>query len=309
MNDLLTDSFELPRMGASKDEGDLEAGTSVAGNAASDLGMADFFKHVKDIEKLMEKLSKQLQKLQEAHEESKSVTKASAMKAIKQRMEKDVDEVGKVARNIKQKLESLDADNVANRKKPGCEKDTSVDRSRMAMTATLKKKLKERMSDFQTLRQMIQDEYREVVERRVFTVTGTKADEETIERLIETGDSEQIFQKAIQEQGRGQIMDTLAEIQERHDAVKDIEKKLLELHQIFLDMAVLVESQGDMLDNIETQVSNAVEHVQTGTVALQKAKSLQRSSRKWMCIAIIILLIIVVIIVVAVIKPWKSNKG
>uniref|UniRef100_A0A0C9RQX8 TSA: Wollemia nobilis Ref_Wollemi_Transcript_22028_1300 transcribed RNA sequence n=1 Tax=Wollemia nobilis TaxID=56998 RepID=A0A0C9RQX8_9CONI len=306
MNDLLKDNVELPRMGASKDEGDLEAGTATN---ASDMGMSEFFKQVKDIEKLMDKLNKQLQKLQEAHEESKSVTKASAMKAIKQRMEKDVDEVGKVARNIKLKLESLDADNAASRKKPGCEKGTSVDRSRMSMTATLKKKLKDRISDFQALRQMIQDEYREVVERRVFTVTGTKADEETIERLIETGDSEQIFQKAIQEQGRGQIMDTLAEIQERHDAVKDIEKKLLELHQIFMDMAVLVESQGEMLDNIENQVSNAVDHVQSGTVALQKAKSLQRSSRKWMCIAIIILLIIVAIIVVAVIKPWKSKQA
>jgi syntaxin 1B/2/3 len=308
MNDLLTDSFELPRMGASKDALDLEAGTSVTANP-SDLGMEDFFKQVKDIEKLMEKLNKQLQKLQDAHEESKSVTKASAMKAIKQRMEKDVDEVGKIARNIKQKLESLDADNVANRKKPGCEKGTSVDRSRMTMTTTLKKKLKDRMSDFQTLRQMIQEEYREVVERRVFTVTGTKADEETIDRLIETGDSEQIFQKAIQEQGRGRIMDTLAEIQERHDAVKDIEKKLLDLHQIFLDMAVLVESQGDMLDNIETQVSNAVDHVQSGTVALQKAKTLQQNSRKWMCIAIIILLIIVAVIVVGVIKPWQSKQA
>nr|ADE75779.1 unknown [Picea sitchensis] len=308
MNDLLTDSFELPRMGASKDALDLEAGTSVTANP-SDLGMEDFFKQVKDIEKLMEKLNKQLQKLQDAHEESKSVTKASAMKAIKQRMEKDVDEVGRIARNIKQKLESLDADNVANRKKPGCEKGTSVDRSRMTMTTTLKKKLKDRMSDFQTLRQMIQEEYREVVERRVFTVTGTKADEETIDRLIETGDSEQIFQKAIQEQGRGRIMDTLAEIQERHDAVKDIEKKLLDLHQIFLDMAVLVESQGDILDNIETQVSNAVDHVQSGTVALQKAKTLQRNSRKWMCIAIIILLIIVAVIVVGVVKPWQSKQA
>lgn len=308
MNDLLADSVELPRMGASRDALDLEAGTSVNANT-SDLGMEDFFKQVKEIEKLMEKLNKQLQKLQDAHEESKSVTKASAMKAIKQRMEKDVDEVGKIARNIKQKLESLDADNVANRKKPGCEKGTGVDRSRMTMTTTLKKKLKDRMSDFQTLRQMIQEEYREVVERRVFTVTGTKADEETIDRLIETGDSEQIFQKAIQEQGRGRIMDTLAEIQERHDAVRDIEKKLLDLQQIFLDMAVLVESQGDMLDNIETQVSNAVDHVQSGTVALQKAKTLQRNSRKWMCIAIIILLIIVAVIVVGVVKPWQTKQS
>lgn len=32
-----------------------------------------------------------------------------------------------------------------------------------------------------------------------------------------------------------QIMDTLAEIQERHDAVRDLEKKLLDLQQVNLD--------------------------------------------------------------------------
>ena len=52
-----------------------------------------------------------------------------------------------------------------------------------------------------------------------------------------------------------QVEDTLAEIQERHDAVKELEKGLLDLHQVFLDMAVLVEAQGEMLDNIEAQVT------------------------------------------------------
>ncbi|KAA8524593.1 hypothetical protein F0562_011016 [Nyssa sinensis] len=177
------------------------------------------------------------------------------------------------------------------------------------MTNALTKKFRDLMTEFQTLRQRIQDEYREVVERRVITVTGTRPDEETIDHLIETGNSEQIFQNAIQGMGRGQVLNTLEEIQERHDAVKEIEKKLLDLHQIYLDMAVLVEAQGDLLDNIESQVSNAVDHVQSGTTALQNAKKLQRNSRKWMCIAIIILLIIVAVIVLGVIKPWKSSKG
>ena len=46
---------------------------------------------------------------------------------------------------------------------------------------------------------------RDVVERRVFTVTGQRPAEEDVERLIETGESETIFQKAILEQGRGQV--------------------------------------------------------------------------------------------------------
>jgi len=45
---------------------------------------------------------------------------------------------------------------------------------------------------------------RDVVERRVFTVTGKMPAEEDVEQLIETGESETIFQKAILEQGRGQ---------------------------------------------------------------------------------------------------------
>ena len=52
------------------------------------------------------------------------------------------------------------------------------------------------------------------------------------------------------------MLDTLAEVQERHEAVKELEKSLMELHQVFLDMAVLVEAQGEMLDNIEQQVGN-----------------------------------------------------
>lgn len=307
MNDLLSESFEIPRGQASRD-GDIEMGAN-APMHSGELGLENFFKKVQDIEKQIDKLNKLLKKLQDAHEESKAITKAASMKVIKQRMEKEVDEVGKIARFVKSKIEELDRENLANRQKPGCGKGTAVDRSRTQTTVAMKKKFKDKMAEFQVLRENIHQENREVVERRVFTVTGAKADEETIDRLIETGDSEQIFQKAIQEQGRGQIMDTVAEIQERHDAVRELERKLLDLQQIFMDMAVLVDAQGDMLDNIESQVSSAVDHVQSGNTALQRAKSLQKSSRKWMCIAILILLIIVVIIVVAVIKPWSSNKG
>lgn len=302
MNDLLSES-EYGRNHSSR-SGDIELGE---GAHSGELALQGFFKKVQEIDKQYDKLNVLLRKLQDAHEESKAVTKASAMKSIKQRMEKDVDEVQKIARTIKVKIEDLDKDNLASRQKPGQGKGSAVDRSRTTTTLGLKKKLKDKMAEFQTLRENIHQEYREVIERRVFTVTGNHADEQTIDNLIETGDSEQIFQKAIQEQGRGQVMDTLAEIQERHDAVREVERKLLELQQIFMDMAVLVEAQGDMLDNIESQVSSAVDHVQSGNTALQKAKSLQKSSRKWMCIAIIILLIIVAVVVVTVLKPWQKG--
>ncbi|KAI3877370.1 hypothetical protein MKX03_026427 [Papaver bracteatum] len=299
MNDLLTNSFEFPRgeiqRSALKNSGELRLDT--------------YFKQVEDIEKEIDKLSRILKKLQDENEESKSTSKAPTMKAIKQRMAKDVDEVSRIALLAKAKIEQLDKENLANRQKPGAGKGTAIERTRSASTLALKKKLRDKMSEFQTLRQTIHQEYRDVVERRVFTVTGQRVDEDIIDHLIETGESEQIFQKAIQEQGRGQILGTLAEIQERHETVKELEGKLLDLQQIFLDMAVMVEAQGEILDNIESQVSNAVDHVNLGNNALLKAKKKQKSSRKWTCIAILILLIIIIIALVSVFKPWTSKDG
>lgn len=123
------------------------------------------------------------------------------------------------------------------------------------------------------------------------------------------GESETFLQKAIQEQGRGRILDTINEIQERHDAVKDIEKSLNELHQVFLDMAVLVEHQGAQLDDIEGNVKRANSLVRSGADRLVKARFYQKNTRKWTCYAILLLLIIVVLVVLFTVKPWESNGG
>ncbi|KAL0908061.1 hypothetical protein M5K25_022528 [Dendrobium thyrsiflorum] len=135
----------------------------------TDYGMEEFFKQVKQVEELMIKLSNNLKKLQEADEEIKAVTKATTMKAFKKRMDRDMDEVGIIAHAIKMKLEEIDPDNLENRKNPGCGKETAVVRSRTAMTVSLKKKLRDKVNDFQNLRQSIQ-EYREIVQRRFLQV-------------------------------------------------------------------------------------------------------------------------------------------
>ncbi|KAK8961500.1 Syntaxin-132 [Platanthera guangdongensis] len=128
------------------------------------------------------------------------------------------------------------------------------------------------------------------------SATGNRPDEETIDQLIETGNGEQIFQIAIQEQGLvSQVTTTLAEIQERGDA-------------IFYDMSVFVGAQGDILDNIDSQVSGAADDIQSGTAALLDAKKPQKNSRKWIIMAIIFLFVVVIVILVAVLRPWSSGS-
>ncbi|KAG6420447.1 hypothetical protein SASPL_116974 [Salvia splendens] len=63
----------------------------------------------------------------------------------------------------------------------------------------LGKKLKTMMDDFQGLRARMNEEYKETVGRRYFTVTGQKADEDLIENLISSGESESFMQKDARE--------------------------------------------------------------------------------------------------------------
>ena len=119
--------------------------------------------------------------------------------------------------------------------------------------------------------------------------------------MVGAGESENFLRKAIEQQGRASVMDTIQEIQERHDAVKVIERNLNELHQVFLDMAVLVQTQGEQLDDIESHVARADSYVRGGVQQLHVARKHQKNTRKWTCIAILILIIIILIIVLPIV--------
>ncbi|XVF87569.1 hypothetical protein PTKIN_Ptkin18bG0130900 [Pterospermum kingtungense] len=261
------------------------------------INLDKFFEDVENVKEDMRSVERLYKALQEANEESKTVHNAKAMKQLRARMDTDVEQVLKRVKVIKGKLEALERSNAASRNVPGCGPGSSADRTRSSVVSGLGKKLKVMMDDFQGLRSRMQAEYKETVERRYFTITGQRPDEDTIDNLISSGESESFLQRAIQEQGRGQILDTISEIQERHDAVKEIEKNLIELHQIFLDMAALVEAQGHQLNDIESHVAHASSFVRRGTEHLEEAREYQKSSRKWTCIAILAGAILIIVLI------------
>ncbi|XP_059274599.1 syntaxin-124-like [Lycium ferocissimum] len=308
MNDLFSNSFKKYQdLKKQVQLDDLEGGqVGQSGNESIDL--AKFFEDVENVKEDMNNVEKLYKKLQESNEESKLVHNAKTVKEIRSRMDSDVSQVLKRVKMIKGKLEALERSNAAHRKIPGCGPGSSADRTRTSVVSGLGKKLKVLMDDFQALRARMNDEYKETVARRYFTVTGEKANDELIENLISSGESESFLQKAIQEQGRGQIMDTISEIQERHDAVKEIEKNLIELHQIFLDMAALVEAQGQQLNDIESHVAHASSFVRRGTEQLTEAREIQKSSRKCTCIAIFLIILLVILLTFPLWWPLIASK-
>ncbi|XVE66245.1 hypothetical protein DITRI_Ditri08aG0064900 [Diplodiscus trichospermus] len=297
MNDLFSSSFKkYSDLKQQVHFDDLEADKETV------LNLDNFFEDVDNVKDDMKVVEKLYKRLQESNEETKTAHHAKAVKDLRARMNSNIEHVLKRVKVIKKKIEALERSNAAHRKLPGCGPGSSADRTRTSVVSGLGNKLKDMMDDFLGLRAKMAEEYKETLERRYFTVTGEKADEEMIENLIASGESETFFQKAIQEQGRGQILDTISEIQERRDAIKEIEKSLMELHQLFLDMAVLVEAQGHQLNDIESHVAHASSFVMRGTEQLEIAKDYQKNSRKWGCIAIVLGVFLIVVILLPVLS-------
>ncbi|KAJ4758913.1 syntaxin [Rhynchospora pubera] len=290
---------------------DEESGeVQMTGHAAAAAGASldRFFEDVEAIKDELKEIDRLQKSLEESNEKGKTLHNASAVKSLRAKMDADVALALKKAKLIKIKLESLDRANAANRSLPGCGPGTSTDRTRTSVVSGLRKKLKDSMDAFVELRKTISAEYRETVERRYYTVTGEKPDEATVDALIESGEGERFLQRAIQEQGRGRVIDVISEIQERHNAVTQIERSLLELQQVFMDMAVLVTTQGEQLDDIESQVGKARSFVERGREQLQVARNHQKNTRKWTCFAIILLLVIILVIVLPIVLR-NTNKN
>ena len=68
----------------------------------------------------------------------------------------------------------------------------------------------------------------------------------------------------------------------------------MELSQMFLDFAVLVEEQGELIDNIEQGVVVAMDRIEAGNENLEKSIVYQKSARKWMCFAVILIMIVII---------------
>jgi syntaxin 1B/2/3 len=281
---------------------DLESGRGVemstSWNKADPLSMADFFREIGVVQNEVENVKHLLEKLRMTNEESRGVHRAEALKALRTQMDGDVLAVVKSARFMKAKLGELDKANFAHRQVQGCEEGSAIDRQRMGLTNNQRKKLKELMDQFQALRGTMMEEYKETIGRRYYTVTGEQADDETIENMIRTGESETFLQQAIGEQGRGHIIETIREVEERHEGVKAIERNLMEVHSILMDISVLVDAQGHLINDIEANVIAATSFTARGTKHLEIARRHQLSKRKWSCICFLLIIVIILILIV-----------
>lgn len=176
---------------------------------------------------------------------------------------------------------------------------TSVEyRVKDTQHTTLQKRFADTMYAFYQL----QTEYRERCKKVLVAqleVKGKLTTDEEIDQLLETKDP-QIFTERILSEAHI-AKQQLADIQARHQQFINLEKSIRDLRDLFFDVYMLVEAQGEMIDQIEYQVSQTKEYVEKANEETSKALKFQQKARRkkvmiYICLAVVLCVIVGVIV-------------
>ena len=90
---------------------------------------------------------------------------------------------------------------------------------------------------------------------------------------------------------------------ERAEGIEAIQRDIAEIANVMREINTLVVEQGDLVDNIQNNITSTAERTTEGTTELMSASNYQRSARTKMCwILLICFVILAIIIVVVVLK-------
>ncbi|XP_065055547.1 syntaxin-1A-like [Rhopilema esculentum] len=170
-------------------------------------------------------------------------------------------------------------------------------RIKKSQHAALQREFVEVMHDYNA----IQNDYRDRCKNRIqrqLEITGRSTTSEELEQMLESGNPAIFTQGIIVE--TQQAKQSLRDIEARHNDIMKLETSIRELHEMFTDMAILVESQGEMINRIEYNVEQAAEYVQAAVVDTKKAVKYQSKARRKKIIIIICCLILLLIIALAI---------
>jgi len=144
---------------------------------------------------------------------------------------------------------------------------------------------------------------------RQYKVVNPSATQQEIDDFVSNSSSQPIFQQALLR--TNEAKNALAEVQKRHEDIKNIENTITELATLFQELHLQVEAQDQTVINIGENAEVTAQKTEKTTEELGKATKLATAARKkkWICLGITLLIIIIIIVVVLIkFLPNKSNS-
>lgn len=227
----------------------------------------------------VEKIGDMIDKLQESVElvkikHSFILSAPNNDEKTKQELEDLIAEITGTSNRVRTTLKAIEQ-NIE--QKELAEKSSADLRIRKIQHSSLSRKFVEVMTEYNR----IQADYRERCKSKIqrqLEITGRITTDDELEEMLDQGNVAVFTQGIIME--TQQAKQTVADIEARHADIIRLENSIRDLHDMFMDMAILVENQGEMIDRVEYLVEQTKDHVESGQSELIAAQRYQRKARK-----------------------------
>eukprot|EP01087_Luapelamoeba_hula_P009469 TRINITY_DN2445_c0_g1_i2.p1 TRINITY_DN2445_c0_g1~~TRINITY_DN2445_c0_g1_i2.p1 ORF type:complete len:329 (+),score=81.37 TRINITY_DN2445_c0_g1_i2:129-1115(+) len=289
------------------DDDDGEAAPDKAALASAEL--QGFFKDVEHIKDVMTEITANIGTIKGLYSELLTATSTEHAKELRDNVGEVRDRTNALAQEMRIKMKSMRIENDKFIKTH--ENDPSLVKIRSNMHGSLVRKFLDLMSEYQQVLSKYDQKIREKTYRQVQLVSPDASPEDIDEMLDEGGDAaEQIFSAKIMEDRKHKnAKQTLDYLKEKQSDLHQLEKSIGELNQLFQDMAILVEAQGDLIDQIEYSVVQSKAYTEEAVTNLGRTVKIVNDTRRKkfmicvLCIIIIVILVVVVVVLSGVLPP------
>lgn len=256
--------------------------------------MAKFFSLVSDVRKLMNEIEAKIHEIETEHGQALAAISQKQSQKSSEQLETLMREVQALANQVRKKLKEMDNDIAEGTATVGG--DNAAVRIKDSQKSILSRKFVKLMSEYNEIQTQYKQKYRDRVKRQLKIVKPEAGAEEVNQILDSDRDPGAIFANEIMT--HSEAKQALEDIQDRHKDILKLEKSIRELHELFLDMAILVNQQGEMIDQIEFNIGQAGDFIGESKKQLKVAAKYKASARrKKICIVLILILIIIVVVV------------
>ncbi|XP_062856267.1 syntaxin 3b isoform X3 [Trichomycterus rosablanca] len=236
--------------------------------------MDDFFTQIEEIRTSIDKIDENVAEVKKLY--SVILSAPTSNQKTQDGLESLTNDIKKMANNARNKLKSIERN-----LETGEQERVSADmRIRKSQHAILSRKFVDVMTKYNEAQVDFREKSKGRIQRQL-EITGRVTTDEELEEMLEGGNAA-VFTAGIVDSGISK--QALSEIESRHKDIQRLESSIKELHDMFVDIAMLVENQGDTVNNIEANVSKAVDHVEAAKVETKKAVrgvSLTGSKATW----------------------------
>ncbi|XP_022539219.1 syntaxin 3b isoform X2 [Astyanax mexicanus] len=285
----------LEQLKATCDQDDDEVEIAVD-NAAF---MDEFFSQIEDIRNSIDKIDENVAEVKKLY--SVILSAPTSDQKTQDELESLTNDIKKMANNARNKLKTIERNLESDE-----EERVSADmRIRKSQHAVLSRKFVDVMTKYNEAQMDFREKSKGRIQRQL-EITGKATTDDELEEMLEGGNAA-VFTAGIIDSGISK--QALSEIESRHKDIVRLESSIKELHDMFVDIAMLVESQGDIINNIEVNVSKAVDHVEVAKAETKKAVRYQSKARKKTIIIVCVVLAILAIIALIIGLSVGLTKG